>query len=795
MNDSPVDPAPPPHPSPRNLIVLSDGTGNSSAKLFKTNVWRLYEALDLKCPDQLALYDDGVGTAALAPLAVLGGAFGWGLKRNVLDLYTFLCRNYRDGDRIFAFGFSRGAFTARVVAALVAHEGLVDASYSAAEIERLAKWAYRSYRDKRFRGTRAVRALRVVRNVLYRALDKVRGRTLYEQAARRRVGIDFLGLWDTVAAYGLPLEELTRGWDQWVWPLTPADHSLHDGIRCARHALSLNDERQTFFPLLIDEHGQPPAASTDEERITQVWFAGVHADVGGGYPDDALALTPLLWMASEAKKRGLRFMSHLNEGSPGAIPALWLERSTPCAPAHDSRKGVAAYYRYHPRPVARLCHPLGESALVDTAKIHESVFERIRDSGDRYAPFNLPERYRVVTPTGTILGEPGGPPNPYERDTDAHTRANGQEAAWNHVWWRRILYFSTLVVTLSLAVLPYTEQWKSLPAFTPSKTVAVLQVVASFLPSFAATWLNLFATNPLVLLAGLGLLALLMRASTVIDWKIQTSMREVWKGEAFVSGETGPAIPTPTDWLYRLRENAVYRHTLRFLSHTFWPTVFGLSILAILLVVLPLRSAYLVARTSGAICRSDSPVTKAVAMGSGKWSLALSPGVLCQRTDLTIEAGSTYRIQVALPQACPGEPCNPEEPACRAFGSWRDGKYPVNSARGFSSLRAPVFAVFAPTRRMLTEPWLKPIAAIGEHVPEQHPIGESAIFTAGRSGPLSLYVNDAVVPWPDWDAYYKNNYGAPADVWITKLASDDLSSPTPLPQPVRCPPPTPSSAP
>ena len=81
--------------TPRNLVVLSDGTGNSAAKLQKTNVWRLYEALDLTPGDQVALYDDGVGTASFKPIAILGGAFGYGLKRNVLDLYMFLSRDYR----------------------------------------------------------------------------------------------------------------------------------------------------------------------------------------------------------------------------------------------------------------------------------------------------------------------------------------------------------------------------------------------------------------------------------------------------------------------------------------------------------------------------------------------------------------------------------------------------------------------------------------------------------------------------------------------------------------------------
>ena len=112
----------------KNIVLLSDGTGNSAAKLFKTNVWRLYQALDLSRPEkQIAFYNDGVGTSSFKPLAILGGAFGWGLKRNIIDIYAFLCRNYEPGDRIYCFGFSRGAFTVRVLAGLIHREGLVRA--------------------------------------------------------------------------------------------------------------------------------------------------------------------------------------------------------------------------------------------------------------------------------------------------------------------------------------------------------------------------------------------------------------------------------------------------------------------------------------------------------------------------------------------------------------------------------------------------------------------------------------------------------------------------------------------
>src|SRR5687767_2485648 len=134
----------------KSIVLFSDGTGNSSAKLFKTNVWRMYEAVDLGPSaegkrDQISYYDDGVGTSSFKPLTVLGGAFGWGLQRNVLDIYRFACRNYREHDDIYAFGFSRGAFTARLVVALIASQGLVR-STSEAELDRKSREAYRAFR-------------------------------------------------------------------------------------------------------------------------------------------------------------------------------------------------------------------------------------------------------------------------------------------------------------------------------------------------------------------------------------------------------------------------------------------------------------------------------------------------------------------------------------------------------------------------------------------------------------------------------------------------------------------------
>ena len=103
------------------IVMFADGTGNARTARFRTNVWMMYSALDLSAKaGQIAYYIDGVGTSAFAPLRLLGGIFGVGVKRNVRELYGFLCRNYCPGDRIYVFGFSRGAFTARLLAGLVA---------------------------------------------------------------------------------------------------------------------------------------------------------------------------------------------------------------------------------------------------------------------------------------------------------------------------------------------------------------------------------------------------------------------------------------------------------------------------------------------------------------------------------------------------------------------------------------------------------------------------------------------------------------------------------------------------
>jgi uncharacterized protein (DUF2235 family) len=138
----------------KNIILLSDGTGNAASKVWRTNVWRTFQSLDLddlpadEQPYQVAMYADGVGTSNFKPLALLGGMFGLGLKKNVIECYKFVCRTYEPGDQLYGFGFSRGAYTMRVAMKLILTQGLVDYRNNEVDLDRHAKTAYRVFRKE-----------------------------------------------------------------------------------------------------------------------------------------------------------------------------------------------------------------------------------------------------------------------------------------------------------------------------------------------------------------------------------------------------------------------------------------------------------------------------------------------------------------------------------------------------------------------------------------------------------------------------------------------------------------------
>jgi uncharacterized protein (DUF2235 family) len=183
---------------PRCIFLLSDGTGNSAAR---TNVWRFYQALQLSDNDQIALYDDGVGTSNFKPLAILGGAIGWGLKRNLLDLYTFLCRNYEPGDKIYLVGFSRGAFTVRVLVKFILSQGIANKFYSDDDLRIQARALYRDFRRGRTTRFGLATAGRAIRDAGHWLATKSLRFDHSKIPVTHPSTIEFVGVWDTVDAY------------------------------------------------------------------------------------------------------------------------------------------------------------------------------------------------------------------------------------------------------------------------------------------------------------------------------------------------------------------------------------------------------------------------------------------------------------------------------------------------------------------------------------------------------------------------------------------------------------------
>jgi hypothetical protein len=186
---------------------------------------------------------------------------------------------------------------------------------------------------------------------------------------------------------------MTRGVSKWIWPLELPNRILDSRVQCACHALALDDERTTFHPVLWDESTQlpfnpHPERSLSDERISQVWFSGMHSNVGGGYPDDSLARIPQYWIMTEAQKCGLRFKS-APDADPDSLINTRASRDKD-GRLYDSRSGLGSYYRYGLRKLAELCdqkfsNKPGDQVLIRVLKIHESVFKRIQNDAHLWA--------------------------------------------------------------------------------------------------------------------------------------------------------------------------------------------------------------------------------------------------------------------------------------------------------------------------------------------------------------------------------------------------------------------------
>lgn len=741
------------------IIILSDGTGNAASSVWRTNVWRIFQSLDLRSNDQAAKYDDGVGTSSFLPLAILGGAFGYGLKRNILDAYKFICRNYdhANGSKIYLLGFSRGAFTVRVLAALVLEQGLVKTT-TESELHNGAVKAYRAYRAQGYHSIWRIEVIfRALRDcLLVPILDAILRRKSYADIKREAISsIEFIGVWDTVAAYGFPIDEMTRGISNWVWPLELPNRVLSDRVKIARHALALDDERTTFHPVLWAEQqpGQPvPAvpATIDGQKLVQVWFVGMHSNVGGGYPDDAVAFVPLYWILEEGRKCGLTF-----KVGPDADPdsIKWVRSSEDKdGRLYDSRSGLGAYYRYGPRPVHDLCNDKSVGVHVPMPKVHESVFGRIDSGCNAYAPIGLPPQYVMVESSGAVT--PLGPTT-FETPAQADARFKAQERLWNFVWLRRLAYFATLAASFHLAAFwLFHDQNKANEFDTDFRMVSeVVRSIESFLPRSVHWWTDWYAGNPEWFAGGIIALALLMGVGGLLSSQIKDGMRIIWESR----GSTSPVSGAIHEAIYSFRTSCLYRSVIKLGKRHVLPFVLAAAMVWYGATALS-HLSFNIADSMGAFCKG-TPINQLIATDKGiaQEAKTFDTSSICAPTGLSVRAGFKYELVVT--------PMTP----------WQDGTRPVtpNGYRTSTIQSSERWRGYAGIllRRILFRPWFRLIARIGETgvdeyfldpIPLQQttPQAYRSTFTAQRGGELFLYVNDAVIglPWVN-DHYFKNNTG------------------------------------
>jgi uncharacterized protein (DUF2235 family) len=356
---------------PKNIVICCDGTGDEFGDR-NSNVIKLYGTLIQDNDQQIAYYHPGSGTMgspdSLTRLAhwwtkMLGLGFGYGLARNIGSAYSYLMANYKDGDRVYLFGFSRGAYAVRALAAMLHMYGLLQPGN-----ENLVPYIAGMFRGRN-------------------------GRT-FDFAARFKATFSrpckphFLGVWDTVCSVG------------WIYnPVKLPYTSMNPDIAVVRHAVSIDERRAYFRQNLWSK-------STPEQDVQQIWFAGSHRDVGGGYqePQSGLSKIALQWMLEEAAVSGLRIDAGRRDHVLGEDNS-WYCPPSPMAKLHNSLSGLWWLLELWPKrywdsdldpPRWTWKWPLGRPRFIaPDSLVHNSVIRR-RESLLPYQPPNLPETYQVI---------------------------------------------------------------------------------------------------------------------------------------------------------------------------------------------------------------------------------------------------------------------------------------------------------------------------------------------------------------------------------------------------------------
>lgn len=404
----------------KNIVLRADGTVNLGGDTPASNVYQRYKAIDLHdwTNPQITFYDNGVGTSKNKYWRAVSGAVGFGFWQNVIDMYEFLAREYEPGDKVFIFGFSRGAATVRAFNGLVAASGLIKGrTISDDDLHAQSEAAMTAYRDPNNQAKLAEPT----------------------EVSHGAIPIECLAVWDTVSALGFPQNWVVKGVGtlllNWlsmaadrvadlVWPHRFYNYALTSNVRSAYQALAIDDERNSFEPLVWDE-----SLSLDTE-VEQVWFAGAHSNVGGGYGRMGLSNLALDWMMRRAAKHGLTFRDRVHDDVVAEAHAG--------GRLYNSRDGMGVYYRYRPRSLKGL----SANKLRGPVRIHDSVFTRMEHKVGNYAPGNLPFEFDIVS------SDPDADPKTSSAAEDAATWASHEKAVGKYVSRREWLYGLFLEATL-----------------------------------------------------------------------------------------------------------------------------------------------------------------------------------------------------------------------------------------------------------------------------------------------------------------------------------------------------------